>query len=146
MSPENSPDNLNNEMEDIGFENDDLYYDDPGILAVERNLDRLREMSSVEAVYGKPVKSGTTLIIPTAEVVSMMGFGVGSGSSGEEAGGSGGGGGGMNLSRPVAVVIASPEGVRVEPVVDVTKIGIAALTTLGFMFSMIARTLSHRRA
>lgn len=145
MNPENLPEEMNDEIDDLIFD-DDLYAADPGILAVEHNLDRLMEMSNVEAVYGKPVKSGTTLIIPTAEIVSMMGFGVGSGSDGEEAGGSGGGGGGMNVSRPVAIVIASPEGVRVEPVVDVTKIGIAVLTTLGFMFSMIARTLGRRRA
>lgn len=145
MNSENLPEEMNDEVNDLIFD-DDVYAADPGILAVEHNLDRLMEMSKVEAVYGKPVKSGTTLIIPTAEIVSMMGFGVGSGSNGEEAGGSGGGGGGMNVSRPVAIVIASPEGVRVEPVVDVTKIGIAVLTTLGFMFSMIARTLGRRRA
>jgi uncharacterized spore protein YtfJ len=64
-------------------------------------------------------------------------------SVGEGAGG-GGGGGGRTFSRPVAVVIASPEGVRVEPVVDVTKIGLAFLTVGGFIFGMIAR-MSRRR-
>jgi uncharacterized spore protein YtfJ len=128
--------------------------------------------ASVDAVYGKPIKAGDTVIIPTAEVLSGMGFGMGGGSgsgpasvsdgddddedetmeetadeSADEsaapnmAGGSGvgGGGGGRILSRPVAIIIASPEGVRVEPVVDVTKIGLAMFTAIGFMVGMLAR-------
>ena len=49
------------------------------------------------------------------------------------------------LSRPVAVIIAAPEGVRVEPVVDATKIGLAALTAAGFMFGMWMRMARPRR-
>jgi len=48
------------------------------------------------------------------------------------------------FSRPVAVIIAAPEGVRVEPVVDVTKIGLAALTAAGFMFGMWMRMARPR--
>jgi uncharacterized spore protein YtfJ len=54
-------------------------------------------------------------------------------------GGSGGGGGGTGFSRPVAVIIASPQGVRVEPVFDITKVILAALTAVGFMIGMVAR-------
>jgi uncharacterized spore protein YtfJ len=54
-------------------------------------------------------------------------------------GGGGGGGGGHVFSRPVAVIIASPQGVHVEPVVDATKIALALFTALGFMFGMAAR-------
>jgi uncharacterized spore protein YtfJ len=104
-------------------------------------------------VYGEPIKNDDTLVIPTAEVLSVMGFGIGSGSGGggegEQAGqgsGAGGGGGGRVLCRPVAVVIASPEGVRVEPVVDVTKIALGALTAGGFMLMMLARMTNPRRA
>jgi hypothetical protein len=45
----------------------------------------------------------------------------------------------------VAVVIASPEGVRVEPVVDPTKIALAALTAAGFMLGMFFRMSNPRR-
>jgi hypothetical protein len=44
----------------------------------------------------------------------------------------------------VAVVVASPEGVRVEPVVDITKIALAGLTALGFMVGMMFRMSSRR--
>jgi uncharacterized spore protein YtfJ len=104
----------------------------------------------VGAVYGEPIQHGETLIIPAAEVLSGVGFGVGFGgaettSSGEggvpvgESGGGGGGGGGRVFARPVAAIIATPDGVRVEPVVDVTKVALAALTAAGFIVSMLAR-------
>ena len=124
--------------------------------------------ASVEAVYGKAVKQGDTIIIPTAEVLAGFGFGYGAGSgsgmmkddeedklvaepvAGEEdtppngtgtgsGTGGGGGGGGRTLARPVAIVVASPDGVWVEPIVDWTKIGLAALTTFGFMIAALAR-------
>jgi len=53
--------------------------------------------------------------------------------------GGGGGGGGRVFARPVAVIISGPEGVRVEPVVDATKIALAFFTALGFMVGMAAR-------
>jgi hypothetical protein len=43
------------------------------------------------------------------------------------------------LSRPVAAVVISPTGVRVEPILDLTKIVLAALTTLGFMAATLTR-------
>jgi len=54
-------------------------------------------------------------------------------------GGGGGGGGGRVFARPVAVIISGPEGVSVEPVVDVTKIALAFFTALGFMVGMASR-------
>lgn len=53
--------------------------------------------------------------------------------------GGGGGGGGGASGRPVAVISVSEEGVRVEPVVDVTKIALAFFTAFGSMFFMLAR-------
>jgi uncharacterized spore protein YtfJ len=119
----------------------------------KNTMDNFLSAASVNAVYGAPIQSGDSLIIPTAEVLSGMGFGFGTGVGNNDAkdeegkpvqssgGGGGGGGGGRVLSRPVAVVIASPEGVRVEPVVDVTKVALAALTAGGFILGMLLRML-----
>ena len=111
---------------------------------VQETLTHFLDAANVSAVYGEPVDNGETKIIPTAEVLSVAGFGVGYGSGTNfdedqqnDGSGGGGGGGGRVLSRPVAVVIASPEGVRVEPVIDVTKIALAALTAAGFMIGML---------
>lgn len=122
------------------------------LILIEDTMDKFIATADVEKVYGKPIKSGDTLIVPTAEILCAMGFGVGSGSGdqmdGEEGNrgeGSGGGGGGRVLSRPVAVVIASPEGVRVEPIIDPTKIALAALTAAGFILSMLFRMMRGPR-
>jgi uncharacterized spore protein YtfJ len=120
---------------------------------VKDTMDKFLAAASVNAVYGEAIHSGDTLIIPSAEVLSGMGFGMGVGvgnnADKDEAGnptqnsggGGGGGGGGRVLSRPVAVIIASPESVRVEPVVDVTKIALAGLTAGGFILGMLLRML-----
>lgn len=119
---------------------------------VNHTLENFLATANSEAVYHEPIKHGNALIIPAAEVVSVMGFGVGSGVSngsaetGEEANtsnsGGGGGGGGSVFSRPVAVIISTPEGVRVDPVFDLTKIALAGMTTGVLMFGMIARVWS----
>jgi len=110
---------------------------------VQNTMDKFLGNASVETVYGKPIKKGDYTIIPTSENITAMGFGSGFGAGGDAegdaGGGGGGGGGGRVLSRPVAVVIASEDGVRVEPVVDPTKIVLAFFTTLGFMFASIMR-------
>lgn len=124
---------------------------EPGIEFSQKALEDLFSASGVERVYGKPVKHGETLVIPAAEVIVGAGFGAGSGSGpteGENETGSGGGsgGGGRAFSRPVAVIISGPEGVRVEPVIDPTKILLGALTASGFILAMMGRMMSPRKA
>ena len=137
---------------------DELNSNEPvesGLDVFQDTMEEFLAAADVRVVYGEPIEHDDTMIIPTAEVLCGLGFGVGSGTgtSSEQnsdkpsqGSGSGGGGGGRILSRPVAVVIASPEGVRVEPVVDVTKIGLAALTAVGFMVGMMFRMASRRHA
>ena len=84
--------------------------------------------------------------------MSIAGFGLGSGSGSQGSAnpentgsGGGGGGGGRVFARPVAVIVISPGGVRIEPVVDVTKIVLAVFTTLGFMAAMLRQMTSKKR-
>jgi uncharacterized spore protein YtfJ len=106
-------------------------------------------------VYGEPATIGDHTVITASEVKVGMGFGFGGGGApgvegaGAEAEtegaeavagfGSGGGGGGVSGGRPVAAISVGPNGVRVDPVVDVTKIALALFTTLGAMFMMFSR-------
>jgi len=120
---------------------------------VNSTMQAFIDSASVDKVYGQPVEVGDMKIIPTSENLVVLGFGAGSGYgkgdfSGEESPpgegtgegvGGGGGGGGRTLSRPVAVVIASPEGVRIEPVADRTKVIMAAITAAGFVAGMFLR-------
>lgn len=120
----------------------------PSHLIVQQTLEQLIESAEVGQVYGRPVKHGDVTIIPAAEVLALAGLGVGSGGGTGAEGegyGDGGGGGGRTLSRPVAVIISSPDGVRVEPILDPTKIMLAALTAGGFMAGMLSRMLRPRR-
>ena len=128
-------------------------------------LDKLMATANVEAVYGKPIKHNDSIIIPSSEVFAVMGVGGGSWMmepepiAEDEAGepeqekpeekprsgnGGGGGGGGYTFARPVALIIAGPDGVRVEPVFDRTKVLLAAFTAFGFMFATMARMMSRR--
>lgn len=139
-----------------------------GMQNIHNSIDNFVNSAGVEAVYGKPIKSGDVTIIPTAEVFCGMGFGLGmgmgtfkpdadegtenpevegvqEGDPPSEGAGMGGGGGGYTFSRPVALVISSPDGVRVEPILDRTKLIIATLTTVGFMMGMMGRMMRGGR-
>jgi uncharacterized spore protein YtfJ len=111
--------------------------------------------ADVNRVFGRPIKQENKVIIPAAEVLWAGGFGGGSGAwdapvnEAEDAAsgaGDGSGGGGRSFARPVAVIIADEDGVRVEPIIDPTKILLAALTAGGFMAAMAMRMLSPRKA
>lgn len=121
---------------------------------IEATLERFLDTAGVDQAFGEPVEHGDVTIIPAAEVLVGLGFGMGFGSGTSpnketqetnSGSGGGGGGGGRILSRPVAVIVAGPDGVRVEPVLDPTKIALAAFTAGGFMMSMIARMLRGPR-
>ena len=98
-------------------------------------IDKFIDSASVDKVFGEAIKNGNTVIIPAAETITGMGFGIGGDSQGD----GGGGGGGYSTARPVAVVIVTDEGVRVEPVMDVTKVALALFTAIGFMISTLAK-------
>ncbi len=121
-----------------------------GTAAVQDMVGEFLDTANVSRVYGEPIRKDQATVIPAAEVLVALGFGIGSGSGpaekgGPMAGGSGGGGGGRTLSRPVAVIIAEPGGVRVEPVVDATKVAIAFVTALGFMLTTLLGMMSSKK-
>ena len=119
---------------------------------MQTTLDKFLSAANVEAVYGPPVSEGENTVILAAEVLSIVGFGLGSGGGSQgntddenTGSGGGGGGGGRVLARPVAAIVISPTGVRVEPIVDVTKIALAVFTTLGFMTALLTRMMNTKR-
>jgi uncharacterized spore protein YtfJ len=119
-------------------------------------IEKLFSVTRPGAVFSEPVSAEGHTIITTSEVMVGMGvgYGIGAGSataeeseeeddqeaeverSGGEGYGGGGGGGGFSTGRPVAAIIIEPEGVRIEPIVDVTKLGLAFFTMLGSIFLM----------
>jgi uncharacterized spore protein YtfJ len=85
-------------------------------------LDRLMSVSA-DRVFAEPVHVGDRVVIPAASVEFSGGFGFG----GDTRDNGGGGAGGHKAGRPVAVIEAGPEGVRVRPVIDFTRVGLTLL-------------------
>ena len=128
-------------------------------------LEKFVETARPSSVFAPPLTAGDYTIITASEVYAGMGVGFGGGGgSGPEASeepigdqppaeqaaadeelppgsgvGYGGGGGGVTLGRPVAAITVGPDGVSVEPIVDVTTIAIAFFTTVGAMALMFSR-------
>ena len=129
-----------------------------GINYIQGTMDKFISTADVDSVYARPIKQGENLIIPAAEVMCALGFGFGMGegsgpqesqeaAAGETTGGAnapggsgvGSGGGGYTFSRPVALIVANENEVSVIPVIDRTKIMLAAFTTVGFMVATLMR-------
>jgi uncharacterized spore protein YtfJ len=117
-----------------------------GIALMKKSI----EAGHVRAVFGDPITQGERTIITAAEVSHGLGYGVGGGygdggaGSAEEAdvmsgAGGGGGGGAGAMARPIAAIIVEPEGVRVEPIVDVTKVVLAFFTMFGSLWVMLGQ-------
>ena len=117
-------------------------------------MDKLFEAAKPSAIFSEPFVHGEYAVITASETIGGLGYGFGGGGGvdgsasadedGEEGGssygsGGGGGGGGSILARPVAAISIGPDGVRVEPIVDPTKIVIAFLTTMAAIFMSMNR-------
>jgi uncharacterized spore protein YtfJ len=126
-------------------------------------VEKLFAVAQPGAVFGEPVTAEGYTVITASEVSVGMGFGygIGAGTGSESAEsedepqgeqdeakgfGGGGGGGGASSGRPVAVISIGPEGVWVKPVVDVTKIALAAFTAAGTMLVMLGKMLKSSRS
>jgi len=85
---------------------------------VKATLGEIEKVLNTKTVVGEPVTIEGVTLIPL--IKAGFGFGAGGGSGKGEAKqkgeGSGGGTGGGAYIRPVAVVIISKEGVKVEPI------------------------------
>ena len=111
-------------------------------------MEKLFEITQPTAVYSQPVTQDNYTVITATELQASIGFGYGGGGGfgnvnseeNQDGGfGGGGGGGGTTTARPVAAVIIGPNGVRVEPIVDPTKIVLALFTVIGSIFITMAR-------
>jgi uncharacterized spore protein YtfJ len=93
----------------------------------EKTFEKILAAAQPGAVFATPVASGPYTIITASEVLAAGGFGSGKGTGSE----GGFGGGGVSQARPVAAIVIGPEGVKVQPVTDATKIALAAVAAWG---------------
>src|SRR5262249_5522154 len=135
--------------------------------ALQQSLREALESVRADAVFGRPIERGETIVVPCAEVMIGLGMGGGVGTGRNtvpeadretepstrraaeretSAGtGEGMGGGGGGRGRPIAAIVISRDGVRVEPILDVTKVALAGITTGAFMIFWLARLGVGRR-
>lgn len=122
---------------------------------ITKLIGKLFTVTQPETIFGKPTEVVGKTIFTASEVNVGMGMGFGMGSAPEitdedecetgEAGmGGGGGGGGGAQGRPVAVISIDEKGVKIEPVVDATKIVLAFFTMLGSIFFMGAKMKKYK--
>lgn len=85
---------------------------------LKTTLTEIERLLTTESVVGEPIKVEGNTVIPLVSI--GFGFGAGGGSGKDpknpQAEGSGGGSGGGGGVEPVAVVLVTKDGVRVEPV------------------------------
>lgn len=121
-------------------------------------LSKVFDVAKPGVVFSPPVSQNEYTVITASEVTVGVGAGFGGGagsgpassSDGETTGqgegfGGGGGGGGGSAGRPVAAIIMGPNGVRVEPIVDPTKIALAFFTAFGAMIMTLAKMRKFRQ-
>ena len=119
-------------------------------------MEKLVAVAQPGMVFGEPTTSGEYTVVTASEVTVAMGFGFGMGggsrpltaqdekasegqTESQQGFGGGGGGGGVSTGRPVAVISVGTDGVQIKPVVDLTKIAVVTLATLGSMLLILGR-------
>jgi len=100
----------------------------------ERIIQRLRETTTVERVFGDPIERDGATLVPAASLRS--GGGGGGGGGGDERGsGSGAGSGFGATARPVGAYVISGGTVRWKPAVDPVRLFVAGtLTAIAYFF------------
>jgi uncharacterized spore protein YtfJ len=111
------------------------------------SIEQARDAAHWKSAFGEPqVVEGKT-IIPVAQVGYGfgLGFGRGDGTPEEEdgpvTGAEGGGGGGGASSKPLGVIVVTPDKVYFEQAQDESKIAMAGILMSAFAIFQIAKTL-----
>lgn len=82
----------------------------------DKAVSEIERMLNTKTVVGEPIKVDGYTLIPLISVGFGFGAGGGHGTDPKQGSGQGGGTGGGGGVKPVALVIISEEGVRVEPI------------------------------
>ncbi len=123
----------------------------PTMQTIEQTIGRLTNVAKTDAVFGQPIQRDGTTIIPCSEI--SLGLGWGSGTTPpspdkekKQQAGTGGGIGGGIRERPVAVIVMDSKGVRVQPIVNPTRIAVSLFSAVGFAFMWLSRRNQNARA
>jgi uncharacterized spore protein YtfJ len=110
-------------------------------------IEKGRETAHWRAAFGEPTVIDDKTLIPVSQVSYGFGLTFGWGArppeeGGEAApGGEGRGGGGTASSKPLGVIVVSPDGVRFQEVGDRSRIALAGILLGGLLWYQVAKTL-----
>mgnify|MGYP005837903339 CR=1 FL=1 len=113
-------------------------------------IEALASAVGVETAFGEPVTVGERVIIPAAETAMGGGVGIVHFPEGQRPPArviraTSGGGGGAS-TRPVAAVVVTPQGVRVEPIFDLSRVVLTGIaSTAGFLQGLLAFVRAVRK-
>lgn len=82
----------------------------------DKAVAEIERMLNTKTVVGEPIKIDGATLIPLVNLGFGFGVGAGKGSEPDKGSGEGGGTGGGGGVKPVAIVIITADGVRVEPI------------------------------
>jgi len=110
-------------------------------------VEGFKDAAHWRAAFGEPQVVGDKTLIPVAKVGYGFGLGFGQGpgqpeEEGKQApGGEGGGGGGTAASKPLGVIVVTPEEVYFEETADESRIAIAGIMMGALIVWQFAKTL-----
>lgn len=111
------------------------------------SIEQTRDAAQWKSAFGEPQVIEGKTIIPVAQVSYGFGLGFGRGDGAQEeedgpsAGGEGGGGGGGASSKPLGVIVVTPDEVYFEQTQDESKIAMAGIAMSAFAIFQITKTL-----
>jgi len=123
---------------------------------LQKRFEEMQGKATWKAVFGEVLEVDGRRLIPVASVQYGFGMGGGQGPAGRggsrtrspqkdgnpSGGGSGGGGGGGVRIEPVALIDITDGRLRVEPIINVTRLAVIGLVVAGWSVFWIARHLN----
>ncbi|WP_285733032.1 spore germination protein GerW family protein [Nocardiopsis sp. ATB16-24] len=88
----------------------------PALSTLTRLIENTRASARTTSVFGDPVLSGDTTIVPVARITALTVMGGGTGHLILRSGGEGAGGTGLVRARPAGFLVLDGEGVRFRPI------------------------------
>jgi len=110
-------------------------------------VEGFKDAAHWRVAFGEPQVIGDKTLIPVAKVGYGygLGFGQGTGAPEEEGkqvpGGEGGGGGGTAATKPLGVIVVTPEEVYFEETADESRIALAGILLGALVVWQFAKTL-----
>lgn len=111
---------------------------------VKTTLAELKQLANTQSVVGEPIQAANATIIPLVKLGFGFGAGRGSGSKSGDNGTGGGTGAGAGI-KPVAVLIITDEGVRLESIPDKAGSGGGGSSTADKVLYLLKIALNKRK-